>query len=121
MQDKLSKELKDELTIAARDLRKNPTPAEIKLWKQLRNGQIEGHKFRRQHIIHTFIVDFYCASAKLIIELDGEIHAQQQDYDTERDKFLAGRAYQILRFPNDAVLYRIETVLEQIKTALAKP
>ena len=121
MQDKFSKELKDELTIAARDLRKNPTPAEIKLWKHLRNGQIEGHKFRRQHIIHTFIVDFYCASAKLVIELDGEIHRQQQDYDTERDKFLAARGYQILRFPNDAVLYKIDSVLEHIKAKLVKP
>lgn len=70
-----------EIEEAARLLRQQLTPAEAKLWEALRGHQLKGLKFRCQHPIGRFIVDFYCPSLKLVIEVDGSIHTQQQDYD----------------------------------------
>jgi very-short-patch-repair endonuclease len=73
---------------AARELRHPQTPAEQKLWSRLRNRQLNGFKFRRQHPIDRFIIDFYCDEAKLCIEVDGDSHAEQIEYDQARTVYL---------------------------------
>lgn len=99
-----------------RELRSNLTPAEAAMWKLLQNSKLEGYKFRRQHSIENYIVDFYCPSAKLIIELDGEVHnnpiAHQHDY--ERDEQLKSFGYTVLRFENKLVFEQQEAVLDAI-------
>src|SRR5258706_6976758 len=75
----------------SRELRQTMTEAEHLLWEQLRGGRLGGLKFRRQQVIDGFIVDFYCHRAGLVVEVDGAIHQQQQQYDLERDQVLSGR------------------------------
>ncbi|MEL7038411.1 MAG: endonuclease domain-containing protein [Cyanobacteria bacterium J06592_8] len=99
---------------AARFLRKNLTPAEAKLWSALRSRQLAGLKFRRQHPVGQFIVDFYCPSCKLIIEVDGDIHIQQQAYDEARTNHIQSFGYRVLRFTNEEVLCDLQTVLDHI-------
>ena len=103
-------------------LRNNPTPSEVKLWRYLRKRQLGGRKFLRQHpIIHDsignefffFVPDFYCASEKLAIELDGKIHDYTIDKDTNRDKILANKNIRVLRIKNEE-LNNIEKVLHKI-------
>ncbi|MEZ4887702.1 MAG: endonuclease domain-containing protein [Chitinophagales bacterium] len=91
-------------------LRKNQTPAEKVLWELVRNKQLGGFKFRRQHIIGVFIVDFVCIGAKLVIEVDGRIHDFQKEYDEARTKFLNVEGFEVIRFKNEEVLYDIEKV-----------
>jgi len=88
------------LLTAARELRQPQTPAEVKLWAHLRSRQIDGLKFRRQHPIDRFIIDFYCAEAKLCIEIDGDSHAEQAEYDQARTEYLNERGYTVMRFTN---------------------
>ena len=95
----------------ARRLRQNLTQAEESLWSTLRLRQLAGLKFRFQHPIGRFIVDFYCPSCKLVIEVDGEIHTQQQAYDKARTKQLQSFGYRGLRFTNEEVLNDLQTVL----------
>ena len=90
------------------------TPAEKMLWEKLRAKRCNGLKFRRQQIIAGFIVDFYCHSLRLIIEVDGEIHNQQKEYDEERDKILTAKELTVLRFSNQQVFENIEAVLGAI-------
>jgi very-short-patch-repair endonuclease len=99
----------------ARRMRKAPTDAEEKLWRLLRQSQL-GAKFRRQHPIAGFILDFYCPSARLAIELDGGGHtdARQQHYDEHRDRALRARNIRVLRIWNPEVLRNEEAVMEQI-------
>ena len=95
-------------------LRKHQTPAERKLWSALRNRQIENIKFRRQHPIGKYIVDFYCDSQKLVIEIDGETHVERREYDQERTKYLQLHKYRVIRFTNSEVLQNLEQVVLQI-------
>ncbi len=95
----------------AKELRQNMTPAEKILWEHLRAKRFNGLKFRRQQIIEGFIVDFYCHSLGLVIELDGEIHGKQIEYDPERDKILSSKQLTILRFTNQQVTENIESLL----------
>ena len=105
---------------AARNLRRQMTPAERALWMRLRNNQLDGWHFRRQHPVGSFIVDFFCAKAKLVIEVDGPIHRQQQTYDAERTSLLEHlKGYRVLRFTNDQVINDIENVLKEIRQALS--
>jgi very-short-patch-repair endonuclease len=92
----------------AREMRHPQTPAEATLWRALRNRQT-GHKFRRQHPIYRFIIDFYCAQAKLLIEVDGESHFQpdQEEYDKARTEYLEELGYKVIRFTNNDVKYNI--------------
>jgi very-short-patch-repair endonuclease len=99
-------------------MRHEPTPAEEALWQALRNRKVAGAKFRRQFSIDRFIVDFYCAEAKLVIEVDGEIHRQQEAEDQARQTFLETQGFHVLRFQNEDVLKRIDTVLTRIGAAL---
>lgn len=91
------------------------TPAEAKLWAQVRNQQL-GYKIRRQHPIGHFIADFYCAQAKLVIEVDGDSHAEpdQAEYDTARTGWLEARGYYIIRFQNDEVHRNLQAVLKEL-------
>ncbi len=98
----------------ARELRQPQTPAEAKLWAHLRNRQLDGFKFRRQHPIGRFIVDFYCAACRLVIEIDGDSHAEQIEYDQARTEWLNDLGYQVIRFTNREVFRRLEAVLEAI-------
>ncbi len=103
-----------EIIAAARRLRQNLTLAEQKLWQALQNRQLGGLRFRCQHPVSTFILDFYCPEYNLAIELDGEIHEHQQNYDNERTAQLNHLGYQVLRFHNEAVITDLENVLRQI-------
>jgi very-short-patch-repair endonuclease len=102
----------------ARQMRKNPTDAERRLWSYLRGRQGNGFKFRRQHPIGPFIVDFCCIEKKLVIELDGEQHLDAQQYDASRTEQLQKEGYRVIRFWNVAVLTNIAAVLEQISVEL---
>ncbi|QNN25389.1 endonuclease domain-containing protein [Planctomycetales bacterium ZRK34] len=105
------------MTQRARDLRKDsPTPERI-LWGYLRNRQLGGLKFRRQVPIDRYVADYYCADAKLIIELDGESHVGRAEYDERRTQVLESRGYRVLRFMNDDLLNHPEAVADAILRA----
>jgi very-short-patch-repair endonuclease len=99
---------------AAKELRQRSTPAEQKLWQAIRGGRLAGLKFRRQHPVGNFILDFYCSACKLAIELDGSIHQNQIEYDVARTVQLEAYGYKVLRFSNAAVMQQLETVLADI-------
>ena len=100
-----------------KDLRNRSTSAEATLWNLLKNKQLEGRKFRRQHSIENYIVDFYCSSEKLIIELDGNPHGDylQIQKDEVRDKFFESNGYKVIRFENRFVFQDPEFVIVTIK------
>jgi very-short-patch-repair endonuclease len=102
----------------ARQLRREMTPAERVLWKHLRNRQLGGHKFRRQHPLGPFVVDFYCPAGRLVVEVDGGIHTGQQERDEERAAYLTGNGYRVVRLRNEEVLQRIEWVLAVLHQAV---
>ena len=105
-------------TVAYRkELRNKLTPAEAFLWNHLKNRQLEGRKFRRQHSIEKFIVDFYCYEEQLIIELDGELHNEpkQVAYDNRRTKRLEKLGNRVLRFENKMVFDNLGSVIQEIK------
>lgn len=104
---------------AARQLRQNLTPAEAVLWQALRERQVSGLKFRCQHPVGQFILDFYCPSLKLVIEVDGDSHAQKAGYDQARSGQLQDHGYRILRFSNAQVLHDLQAVISCIQ-AVAK-
>lgn len=99
----------------ARELRQPQTPAEATLWRHLRNRNL-GFKFRRQHEIEFFIIDFYCAEVKLCIEIDGDSHLakEQQEYDEARTEYLAALGRAMIRFTNHDVRYNINAVVQTI-------
>lgn len=103
----------------ARELRKRQTPAEEVLWALLRRKQLLGLRFRRQQQLGPFIADFYCHQARLVIEVDGEIHSvpEQTDRDDNRDAYLRENHLRVLRFSNRQVIEQPETVLRQIAQA----
>jgi len=104
----------------ARELRRNPTTAENILWQKLRKDQL-GVKFRRQHAIERFIVDFYCHDCNLIIEVDGEIHQYQTEEDELRQKFLESCGFRVIRFTNEDVLENMDYVIKKIVNAIQTP
>jgi very-short-patch-repair endonuclease len=103
---------------AAKQLRKTLTPAEQRLWQALRGGKLAGLKFRRQHPVGNFILDFYCAAHKLVVEVDGGIHETQIEYDAARTTELEVHGYRIVRFTNEVVWHQLETVLAEILQAV---
>jgi len=98
----------------AKTLRRQQTPAEQALWQKLRRNQICGLHFRRQQLLSGFIVDFYCYSIGLIIEIDGDIHKLQTEHDAERQDILVSQGFTILRFKNEQVLTSIDDVVVAI-------
>ena len=95
-------------------LRRNMTLAELILWKKLKDRKIFNTKFRKQHPISFFIVDFYCHEYKLVVEVDGEIHNEQEliEHDLNRTAELNKYEIEILRFTNDQVIYKIDWVIK---------
>ncbi|TAH34019.1 MAG: endonuclease domain-containing protein [Alphaproteobacteria bacterium] len=100
----------------AKAMRNDPTDAEYRLWYHLSNRQLLNHKFRRQHPIPPYIVDFCCIEKKIIIELDGGQHAEDGHaiYDKKRDEFLKNAGYDVIRFWNQEVMKNIDSVIETI-------
>ena len=105
----------------ARKLRRDITDAEKKLWARLRDRQLCGAKFRRQHPMGPFITDFCCVERGLVVELDGGQDAEQSAADQARTDFLESRGYRVLRFWNNDVLTNLEGVVEGISEALESP
>jgi very-short-patch-repair endonuclease len=101
-------------------LRSNLTPAEAALWLSLQRSKL-GVKFRRQHGVGPFVVDFYCAERRLAVELEGEVHrdVMRSEYDAARHAFLASKGIRVLYFENRAVAESREFVLETIRAAVA--
>jgi very-short-patch-repair endonuclease len=112
-----------DLTERARAMRKAMTEAETRMWLQLRAGRFEGIKFRRQKTIqdesHKYIVDFAANDPSLVVELDGDTHANQAEYDAVRTRFLEQRGYAVVRFSNLDVLTNMDGVLIRISEAIA--
>lgn len=101
-----------------KDLRVNQTNTEEILWKFIKNKQIKGKKFRRQHSVDNFILDFYCSENRLGVEVDGKIHDSQKEYDVERTRILENLNIKILRFTNEEILNNIENVLKVLEQNL---
>jgi very-short-patch-repair endonuclease len=106
------------LTPIARRLRRDRTVAEDRLWKYLRNRQMEGAKFRFQSPVGPYVADFFCVEAKLIVELDGGQHGVAIEKDAARTKWIEGAGYIVIRFWNNDVLANTEGVLEVIRVAV---
>lgn len=104
----------------AREMRVDSTPAEARLWDVLRNRQLYGFKFRRQHSIERFVVDFYCPQAGLIVEVDGAVHddPEQQAYDAIRSELLVAQGFRVVRVKNDEVFNDMAAVLSRIGDTL---
>jgi very-short-patch-repair endonuclease len=92
------------------ELRRASTPAERKLWAVIRNDQL-GINFRRQHAVGIYIPDFVCIQKKLILELDGSQHLEQEEYDQERTEYLKSQGYRVIRFWNNDVMKDIDSVI----------
>lgn len=115
-----------ESIIRARSLRRKSTDAEKILWERLRNRSLDGYKFLRQFPIQAsfmnriefYIADFCCWEKKLIIELDGEVHNQNHEYDELRDEILSKYHYTVIRFSNSDIINKLDEVLNQIKSKL---
>ena len=99
-------------------LRKEPTNAEAKLWAFLRGNKLNGVNFRRQHAVGKYIVDFCSLKKKLVIELDGSQHLEQEEYDQERTLYLKSEGYRVIRFWNNQVMNDIEGVIKTIGYAV---
>jgi very-short-patch-repair endonuclease len=106
-----------------KELRNNPTPAEAKLWTFLKQSQLDGRKFRRQHSVGGYILDFYCPTESLAVELDGAVHdsLSAQEYDHERDLFMNSSGIKVLRFENKLVFQELEAVLMEIQNHFGPP
>lgn len=102
------------LVAGAQALRRELTPAERALWAVLRGRNVGGLRFRCQHPVGPFVLDFYCPAAKLVIEVDGAVHEQQREQDQARTEHLQQYGYQVLRFTNEQVLDDLDTVMAQI-------
>ncbi|MFB3881046.1 MAG: endonuclease domain-containing protein [Armatimonadota bacterium] len=102
------------LKALARQMRREPTAAERLLWSHLRGRQLSGMRFRRQHAIDRFIADFYCAEARLVIELDGSPHRGNQGQDQWRVGSLESLGFRVLRFWSDEVISSLPSVLQRI-------
>ncbi|MBC7556544.1 MAG: endonuclease domain-containing protein [Chryseobacterium sp.] len=106
----------------AQFLRKNETETEKILWENLRDNQLQGFKFRRQHPISLYIADFYCHKLKLIIEIDGGYHdsSEQVQKDQERTEILNSNGLEVIRFTDQEIAENIEKVIEQITLKINK-
>ena len=115
--DNLHKAATGKLYQYGRELRQESTEAEKLLWAELRNRKLNGWKFRRQHPLDKFIVDFYCNEKKLVVELDGSVHSEKinKEYDEARTAMLSGLNVIVLRFKNEEVVNDIKDTLKKIR------
>lgn len=112
--------LPEDIRSYAREMRRGMTDAEALLWKLLRDRRVAGAKFRRQHPVGKYILDFYCDEKRLGVELDGGQHGGAVKYDTQRDDWLRLQGIRILRFWNNEMLAETEAVMEVIYQALTE-
>ena len=105
----------------ARELRANTTEPEKILWDRISNRQLDGFKFRRQHPINTYIADFYCHQAKLVVELDGLIHyyPENKEYDKSRNLEMEGLGIRVIRFRNEEIFDSLDLVIKTIRKELS--
>ena len=110
-----------ELKSKRKTLRNNSTKAEIILWRYLKHSQLNGRKFRRQHSIGPYIVDFYCPEKRVVIELDGPVHEkdEQKIYDKKRQKYIEAVDIRIVRFQNEEVINNVEKVIARILVVIS--
>ncbi|HYJ79464.1 MAG TPA: DUF559 domain-containing protein, partial [Longimicrobiaceae bacterium] len=101
-----------------RRLRSEQTPAESLLWTALRGRQLDGLHFRRQHALDRFVLDFYCPAHKLCVEVDGDVHDGQADYDHARSVALGLRGIRVVRFRNEQVFENLDSVLHAIRAEI---
>jgi very-short-patch-repair endonuclease len=106
-----------EIERQAKQLRHEMTQAEARLWQALKSKQLDGLRFRSQHPVGRFILDFYCSAHKLVVEVDGGIHEEQVERDSERATVLAAYGYRVIRFSNEEIGTNLPTVLERIRNA----
>lgn len=113
---------KKELKPRRKELRNNSTYAEVFFWQQVKCQQLDGRKFRRQTSIGPFIVDFYCPEEKLVIELDGEVHFNEEaiKYDKKRTEYIESLGLRVIRFENNEVLKNTEYVLSKVRECFRK-
>ena len=102
-------------------LRRQQTPPEKKLWRELRSRQLSGLKFRRQHSVGRFIVDFYCREIRLVIEIDGKVHEKQRDYDALRDFLIEAKGFTVIRVSNEEVNENMNHLFKKIDQATPLP
>jgi len=102
------------LRARARDLRREQTPMERRLWWHLQRKQLGGLRFRQQHSIGRFIVDFYCPAHRLVVEIDGDSHDEQREYDEGRTAWLEAQGYEVIRVTNNEVRDHLDSVLDAI-------
>jgi adenine-specific DNA-methyltransferase len=116
--ERLSVRAADTPVERARRLRRSSGDAERKFWSRTRNRRLGGFKIRRQVPIGPYIVDFVCPAARLVIEIDGDQHAEALAYDAARTRYLERRGYRVIRFATHEVLHEIELVLDRLHLAL---
>lgn len=114
----IKRRIKPETTVNARSLRSEMTNAERRMWQFLRGKQLDNFRFRRQHPVGKYIVDFACVEMKLVIELDGGQHQDQVDCDELRTKYLQSQGWRVLRFWNNDVLGNLDGVLSSVLDSL---
>jgi very-short-patch-repair endonuclease len=102
----------------ARKLRQNLTIPEKLLWEKLRNKQLRGFRFRCQHPVYRYVLDFYCHEVMLAIEIDGDVHKEHKEYDEYRDELLQNIGIRTLRFKNEEIISNIEVVINTISSIL---
>ncbi len=113
----LSEQRDPELIRRARELRAHMTPEERVIWQELRGNRLGAH-FRRQQVLAPYIVDFYCHAARLVVELDGSPHREQQGYDRMRDEYFRRCGIRVLRVSNVSVRNELASVVAAIRSAL---
>ena len=103
-----------------KELRNNGTPAEAILWTRLKNKQVKEKRFRRQFSVGNYILDFFCPSAKLAVEVDGDGHFTKEgiEYDARRTTFLETKGIRVIRFKNDEVYHGLDEVIQKIAESL---
>lgn len=101
----------------AQELRREMTPTEKILWKEVKANRLNDLHFRRQQIVHGYFADFYCHKHELIVEVDGDIHEFQKEYDAEREAYLVTLGFRIIRFTNDEITRDLKGVLHRIVEA----
>jgi very-short-patch-repair endonuclease len=104
----------------ARKMRNNLTPSEKIVWNEIKEKKISGYKFRKQHPVYRYILDFYCHEKKLAIEIDGDSHKERKDYDEYRDSYVRSIGIETLRFTNEEIENNIANVIEAIKKKLSE-
>jgi len=113
-----ARRIPESMKLATWRMRNQPTAAEAALWSEIRLKQLEGFRFRQQHVIGGFIADFFCFQAKLVVEVDGSYHFGRDAEDTARDEWMTANGIRVLRFSNEEVLYHIDSVKRKILVTL---